>query len=485
MTIDGEPFNLHLKSDALQPIDWLTEYQHQSEASPDTGAFKETEDNIRIKALENERSKYQTKSYYNPNKNAKAWNNKKIKRAPRRNIVELQGSIGIPPDVTFHAEIPFTELSKAFSRGLPKVSDMCLAGLPPIYNAGIERATCANAVKLDESTDPSFYERSETVRDPMLLSLLKELGGTNIPTLVATDETLALVMATATSVNPWHLSVTRMKNFYILSKKRKVGNVEPQWVSETAMKDIIPSEDDPCVSERISSLGEESTKAHEAFIRAGCSRSRAKMTTQKNPFPRTQPRLYRYRLFTMHPNTPETYQVLVRCEIDAVTPTNDYVRMFGLLEQSLPDRPSEWRKGLDTNKASYLPMSFGANKCKVTRWIASAYLSGARYMKIGFLAREQMLKTLSTTRHEILGVQSDQPVSLANQLSTRLEHLWGVVDTIMNHLFAVNMGGGEVAMIIKPSAAHHLLITEDIEEDADNQSEDEEEEEEEEEEEDD
>lgn len=496
MTIDGQPFELCFKATPLEPFDWFrgTKRQEEREAEAaaaadaggpavlrkNRGQFITVKDESRVNALKNERAKTSFKPRYrkttNNNNNNPRWRNKKM----NRQIDELDNTVAITPDTVVYHEYQQSEMYKVRIDRMPTVVDIGLYGQPLVYNTALDKSSCAQPQPLNENDlHPDFYTRSTTLEDPVLREIIKSERGSHTR-IVTTDEVLSLLMTSYRSINPWHIDVLRFQNIIFLSKGVE-GNVEMQWVSETAPRAVRPSEDDPKPADRISSLGKESTVAQEAFIRAACSRTRGKVKANPNPFPKTQPRLYRYRRFTMHPDTPDRYDIIVRCEVDAVNQSNEYMRLFGLLEQRVPEKESEWRKGLDINRAAFIPSEFRLNSCKMSRWTALATLSGAQQMAIGFLARTNKpsdAKVSVPGDHQILSVLTNNPLSFATQMGVSINSMWAVLDLILQPIFALR--DTNEAVLMKPSDHAELRLVEkpeDSDDDDDEEEEDEEEDE--------
>lgn len=470
LTIDDQPFHLYLKGDKLQVVDFRDEVDVAAEPPKRGGMFTTVKDETRQRALENERAKNKRPMMFNRRANPKQ-GRRRQERA--RRITELVNTYPIRSTTVLYADILQHDMAKLRMARPPQVSDLVQAGLPRVYDSEVDKVTCARPKLLDESNyDPAYYERQSITTDPVIRRLLRQYSG---KVVVVSDEVLSLIMTSPMTMHPWHVEATRLQNIVFLDKDLESdtsGNVDRQWVSETASREIAPSQDDEVESLRISSLGYESTKAHDVFIKSSCKPTLAKMKTEANPFSKCQPRLYSYRNFKINPGTPDEYDVLVRCEIDSVTAENKSLRLFGLLEQPNKEGQSEWRKTMANGGTSELPKAFDMNRGKIGRWIALSNLSNAAFMKIGFLTRTKSLRAPNELAHEVIAVQTDTPQSLAAQLGIHVLTLWAIADHIISVIYT-SVATGDTAMIVKPSGEGRIAVCQvDDEDDEDEEDDD-------------
>lgn len=64
------------------------------------------------------------------------------------------------------------------------------------------------------------------------------------------------------------------------------------------------------------------------------------------------------------------------------------------------------------------------NSCKLARWTAQALLGGIDEMKIGYVSR---VNTKDPYSHVVLGTQSYNPHTFANQIALNQNNMWGVI----------------------------------------------------------
>ncbi|ORC90756.1 eukaryotic translation initiation factor 3 subunit 7-like protein [Trypanosoma theileri] len=457
MTVDGVPVRLYQKTDPLPPSDWLEVMAAREERAREARQFTVVKDENRVKALRNVHAKERrnfgperrfTKRPQNPRNN--------FTKKTKRNLTLLPDTIRVPTDVRILAEFTQAELAKMQNlQDVPTVADISIHNRPPIYNNNMDTASCKASIRLDEeSAARQEFVRSNTLEDTVFRDILKkETHGTH-PIIVTTDEVLALIMTCSRSVHPWHVEFFRYGRIVFITKAEN-SNIEMQWVGETADSSRRPTENDPIESERITSLGVESTKANNAFVAQACTKSRYQMKCEKNPFPNTQPRMYRYRRYVMHGDSEDRYDLLVRCEVDAVQ-NDKYLRLFGLLEQCTDGVSSEWRKTLDAQGAKWTSDEYRRNAQKMARWVSLCHLSGA-LMKIGFVSR--CLKsngTLDPTKHEVLATHTKDPGPLAAQLGIKIANMWAIADAII--LSFLKQQEFKDAELIKKSGENSILL---------------------------
>lgn len=473
--MDNLPVQLYRKTDPIDPCDWL---ELMAERSKDWRQFKTVQDSNRLKALRNAHAKERRHGPERQFVRHRPNNRNNLHNKVKRNPTLIPDTIQVPSDVRIIAEFTQAELAKMQNmQDTPTVTDISFYNRPPLYNDNMDKASTKNPVRLDyQNLTEQEFLRGDTLRDETLRDILKKEPPGAHPIVVTTDEVLALMMTCSRSVHPWHLEIFRFNRMVFISKTDK-SNVEMQWVGETADATRCPIENDPIESERITTLATESTKAGNAFVANACSKTRYQMKCGKNPFPQKQPRLYRYRRYVVHGNSEDRYDLIVRCEIDAVQ-NDKYLRLFGLLEQCVDGGESEWRNTLDTQAAKWIFDEYRRNAQKLARWVSLSYLSGT-LMKIGFLSRcRRSNGTLDPTRHEVLATHTKDPCPLAAQLGIKVANMWAIVDAIIMKF--LKQQEFRDAVLVKKSGEKSIILIEksgiDDEDDDDEEEEEDEEE---------
>lgn len=466
MTHNGELFQLYRKPDrsdridhsCLPVFDFISAMRESAEAeaeAPEKKKFEEVENTRRQQALDIEKKKniairIRNPFNFQPNyNNGGKFNAKKTRnfRPMNSSGAPLPNTISIPSSAKVLAEFTIPQLSN-LGEVVPLVEELGVYCLPCLYNKEVENISISNPLPLQEvNHHDDFYRRPDIFEDHVVQSLM-HTEDTTIPLVIVSEDLLSLLLTAHRSVHPWHIKVAQAKNIFLLShsnrgKGTRPDNAEKQWVGETALSDVAPSEGRAIASERISSLGDESTKVHESFIASCCSKTRATLgiRTKPNKFPYpTQPRLYRYRRFKMNANTPNAYNIVVRCEVDAVTKEGDFLRLFGLLEFERKEKENWKARILNGRGTSILPDAFQSNSAKMSRWIAQSLLSEASLMKIGLISRcplsvaslnDKEIKT-DPTKHQLLKVVSIPPANLLRQLNVNYNSMWATANMILS-----------------------------------------------------
>lgn len=488
MLLDGEEFQLYRKPDRfdrndkpLLPVFDFYTADLTEDKEVKKGGFQEVEDQRMIRALAATKSKRNNAQRNLYNSGWKFTARSGERRRPNRVIRILPNTCSFPIDANVLGQFTPADLSK-LPEVVPVVQDLALFALPPVYDTAKEASISKKALNIEsvDFRDP-FVERPDTLSDRAFRELLKE-EDPQIPVIAITDEVLSLFFTANRSVNPWHVKVMRAGSRFIVTRSNSSGNVAMQWVSETAHTEFAPSEDSQEATERISSLGEESTKVYEGFIKTMCTKRRANLQTKTNPFPQTQLRMYRYRRFTVDQGTNQQYNVIVRCEVDAVSPKNEYMRLFGLLEQDKTGR-EPWKKRIEQKSStSILLDEFQNNSSKISRWIALSLLSDVSMMKIGFISRTATSSspfggdaTTDSKKHELQAIESIPPGNLAKQLNVNYIGMWATADLIFRTIMSM---GDEVCMVVKTNERNVVIVEADDDDEDSEESEEEEEDEE-------
>lgn len=456
MKSDGLPVRLFRKTDAMEPSAWLAT---MAEAPRGVGQFRTVQDESRLKALRNIHAKERPRGpegwFVKRFPNAR---NNNFVNKPKRNPTLIPDTLEMATDVCIIAEFAQAELAKMQGmQDIPAVTDIALCNRPHVYDNNMDKATSKTPIRLDaEKLTNQEFVRPDTLTDETLRDILKKEPTGTHPIVVTTDEVLALIMTCSRSVHPWHLAIFRFNRMVFISKTKE-SNVEMQWVGETADAMRCPIENDPIESERITSLAAESTRAGNAFVAQACTKTRYQMQCGKNPFPKTHPRLYRYRRYVMHKDSEDRYDLIVRCEVDAVQ-GDKYLRLFGLLEQCTEGTESEWRKTLDSQAAKWIFDEYRKNAQKMARWVSLCYLSGA-LMKIGFLSRCRRANgTLDPARHEVLATQTKDPGPLAAQFGVKVSNMWAIADAII--MAFLKQQEFKDAVLVKKSSEKSIMLVE-------------------------
>merc|ERR1712154_140179 len=147
----------------------------------------------------------------------------------------------------------------------------------------------------------------------------------------------------------------------------------------------------------------------------------------------------------------DNYRVLCRCAIDGFIPNKkggqeDYARTFALTQYICrKSKTLPWRKCLADRDANILKTEIANNNFKCARWALKAHFAGAKYIKIGFVARA---KPSSTDRHLIYGVKTfDTDSFVRNEMGIRTtREPWTVFAKFMKLIGELKEDGRYVAV---------------------------------------
>jgi len=128
----------------------------------------------------------------------------------------------------------------------------------------------------------------------------------------------------------------------------------------------------------------------------------------------------------------DSLSVCCRCGIDGYVVGSDakrreWVRLFALNQyDSNKSRTQNWQKCLDTRDATVLAQEITNNNFKCVRWGIKAHLCDAKYLKLGFVTRNDIH---STDRHLIAGVKTYETRDfIKNKLHIRrTDEVWTIL----------------------------------------------------------
>lgn len=324
---------------------------------------------------------------------------------------------------------------------IPVSYDCGSFGRATLYNDALDGASINNSKPLNQEPDTTEFSRSITMEDPILRDLCNSAPADRV-TVLATDEVLATMMSAARSEISWHVQFTRFKHFVFVSKTLDPDSrVDAQWVSETDHENP-PSESSAVAHDRMTSLGKESQEVFNFFKRQCQTKKMFEgYKTDKSPFPKTRT-MFRYRKFAL-----PDYDVIVRSEVDCVQ-NGKGVKVFGLLEHKVASSVNTWSRVLDSKRSTVMMHEVQRNTAKFHRWILMSYLAGVELMKVGFVSRATVMrnvvksddkgKGLSTvqteddpSKHNIVGIATNEPVQFATEVSLSLANAWAVADSFI------------------------------------------------------
>jgi len=150
----------------------------------------------------------------------------------------------------------------------------------------------------------------------------------------------------------------------------------------------------------------------------------------------------------------DSLSVCCRCGIDGyVVDTEnrnarnkEWVRIFALNQyDSNKSRTKNWNnRGLDTHDATVLAQEIANNNFKAVRWGIKAHLCDAKWIKLGFVTRNDIH---STDRHLIAGVKTyDTEDFIRNKLHIRMTNEWTILAKFLKQLEELKEDGRYIAV---------------------------------------
>lgn len=133
---------------------------------------------------------------------------------------------------------------------------------------------------------------------------------------------------------------------------------------------------------------------------------------------------YRYRCFHLGSDI----RLVARTELHGITKRRErdsYVTSFAMNEW---DATSAWRKRLDKQKGSIFASEAKNNSLKVAKWTIQTILSGAEFMKLGYVSRTNFK---NRSNHQILGTQYVKPSVVSQLITLNERNIWAVMRHII------------------------------------------------------
>jgi translation initiation factor 3 subunit D len=373
------------------------------------------------------------------------------RRAPSGGPVWFDPSVEVRSEWMFVDEYETSKLSE-LSAIVPAAQDLVLTGELRAYDARIDRA--AEATRIPLRYNPSVVHTFPTVfQDQTMRSLVSSGAGT----VYATDTAVALLMLANRVRKPWDLVFSVYAGGTMVIDVRdplSQFDLELETVHETAYHP--PEAWDPEDIDQQERLSHEATTASAAFrdlglvepsipalaaaaVSSDAAAGSADVSTihpdplaKAHPSIRFAPQVHRYRRFDLGAD-----QLVVRTTVhglesrrsspDRTLLISTFLERLTRVEQEgkAPKyNQSEWRRVFRDRPGEILATELQSNSGKVGRIVASAFLAGCDSIKLGFVTRAN---PADPTSHELVGVDTRDPESLAKQMSLDQRNMWGIV----------------------------------------------------------
>lgn len=292
------------------------------------------------------------------------------------------------------------------------------------YDKSYERLTaktCKNLERLPQDVQVYNVTASD---DPILQKFHKEKAAQ----IFATDQVLAVLMASPRSVYSWDIVATKHEDGTIFLDKRPNSVVDYLTVNETAND---PPTDEQGGINNVAALSQEATMININFSQH-LLQKKVPPVAFANPNPFVEPGTrnanpaYRYRKFSL-----DGTDAIVRTELDAsmeFAGKQCYVKLCCLNEYDSRLAGSvDWRRKLDQQQGAVQAAELKNNANKLAQWTAKALLGGSEQMRMGFVSR---VHPKDCFNHSILQVQTNPTANFADQINLNMKNCWGIVKGI-------------------------------------------------------
>lgn len=335
--------------------------------------------------------------------------------------------------------------------------DLKWTGTLEAYDEDYDRVQSKVPKKLRKFDHLHFF--SKTAQDDAVLEEFATEGECNV---IATDTVLAHLMTCTRSVFPWDIVATYANGTVVLDVREPLV-FELHSVAETASS--LPTENDMRDSNGRAMLSIEATTINENFSQQVLAINNNKVPeppSAKEVRPVENPLwdpvavaaeaaavaaegdskapvipaagAFRYRAWALG----KDIQLVARTTIHAVlrkkgmsaTAAPHYLQTYSLNEwdSKLAGIP-EWKGLIDMQRGNILSTEIKNNAFKLAKFTASAMLSGADSMRLGFVSRASRG---DNENHIIVGTQVIPPTSFATQLQLDQKNMWGIVKWLVD-----------------------------------------------------
>ncbi|KXZ46191.1 hypothetical protein GPECTOR_46g260 [Gonium pectorale] len=343
---------------------------------------------------------------------------------------QYSSSVEIGADWHVVEQVAFQSLSRLnFSPGEPE--DLLACGSLEYYDKSYENIGVKKEKPL-EKTKRIF--RTVTTSDD---HIIQELASRGAGRVFAVDSVLTQLMCMQSSKYGWDLLATR-KGDQLFFDWRQGSKFTLLTVNENA-PEAVPEDKDNVNG--MHHLALEATAINQNFSQQVLVKDGNKMDFgQPNPFasPSDANMLascaYKYRKWRLS-SAADGPEIVVRCELDGAVRTQDGPPQTLLIKafNEYDFKNQSYRTRLENQKGSIIMSESKNNKYKVAKWTASALLSGADQMKIGFVSRAT---ARDAANHVLLSVYGQKPRDAARSISLDLDNCWGIVRALCDLLLA-------------------------------------------------
>ncbi|EFJ40085.1 eukaryotic translation initiation factor 3d [Volvox carteri f. nagariensis] len=350
---------------------------------------------------------------------------------------QYSSSVEIGADWQVMEQISTTSLSRLnYSPGEPE--DLLACGSLEYYDKSYDNLAVKKEKPLEKTK--RIFRTVTTSDDP----IMQQLASSGKARVFAVDSILTHLMCMQSSKYGWDLLATR-KGDKLFFDWRASSKFTLLTVNETA-PEAVPEDKDNING--MHHLALEATAINQNFSQQVLIKDGGRLDFgQPNPFasPSDAGMLascaYKYRKWRLASGN-DAPEIVVRCEVDAALRAAEgaapqTVLIKALNEYDLKSQVCDYRKRLENQKGAVLLSETKNNKFKVAKWTASALLSGADQIKLGFISRAT---PRDVSNHVVLAMHALKPRDAARSISLDMDNCWGIVRALCDMLLALDEG---------------------------------------------
>eukprot|EP00833_Pecoramyces_ruminatium_P004010 jgi/Orpsp1_1/1178042/evm.model.c7180000063826.2 len=382
--------------------------------------------------------------------------NKTGRRFNRQDIKLLDEAVKIGDQWKVIEDIDMNKLSKStFTVNDP--SDISVYGTLNYYDQAVDRISAKSGVALKAAK--RVIDNPSTADDEVIQSIAKSTSGRAV---FATDSIISTLMCAPRSVYPWDIVITKCGEQIFFDKRDDSQAFDYYTVNENATDNSIDPND---IINSSSQLSEETTRNCKCFAEQSVDKETKYQFKESYPFNDEDSNdeigsvAFRYRKWALNAANEEPISLIVRTTLDAAIQQKsnmiaNKIKSMEPVESTCPldetlflnvrtvdefdlYRNTSWRKSLDNQKVGCITSEFRSNFNKLSKWAVESILSGADYIKFGFISR---VNNKDNKRHEILGTHTFKPREFANHLQLTIENSWGILKEVVDKLMKLEDG---------------------------------------------
>ncbi|OUM68706.1 hypothetical protein PIROE2DRAFT_53147 [Piromyces sp. E2] len=365
---------------------------------------------------------------FNRNKNGRRFN--------RQDIKILDDAVKIGDQWKSIEDVDINKLAKStFTVSDP--SDISVYGTLNYYDLAVDRISAKSGVALKGAK--RVIDNPSTADDEVIQSIAKSTTGRAV---FATDSIISTLMCAPRSVYPWDIVITKCGDQIFFDKRDDSQAFDYYTVNENVSDNSIDQND---IINSPSQLSEETTRNCKYFAEQAVNKDTKYQFKEAYPFNDEDSTdeigsvAFRYRRWNLNSANEEPISLIVRTTLDAAIQQKNETLFINIRTVDEFDlyRNTSWRKSLDSQKVGCITSEFRSNFNKLSKWAIESILSGADYIKFGFISR---VNNKDNKNHEILGTHTFKPKEFASHLQLNVENSWGLLKEIVDKLMKLEDG---------------------------------------------